>query len=238
MMRYEDYLALDGLLAAQKPTSKVDDEMLFIVVHQVHELWLKLMLHEIGHVGRVFQFESATLECVGSVNLGLRRSVMILGSMCEALEVLATMPRESFFGFRENLGSASGAQSQQFAELERLVRPGVPPHRFPGSLARAADVVTDELLSKPEVEWDWARDGQAPLALLALDEGLQHWKARHVEMVASMLGALPGTGGTAGVAHLKGRALAPYFPELRKAAVAVGLVPDHTPDVGLKENAR
>ena len=113
---YSTYLRIDDLLALQQPlTPGAHDEMLFIVVHQVYELWFKLILHELDAV-------AAALDG-GHVHRAvapLRRAVGVEHLLIEQLLVLETMSPDGFMRFRDPLAPASGFQSTQFREIEAL----------------------------------------------------------------------------------------------------------------------
>lgn len=114
-VRYETYLQLEKLLSAQQPISKTPqhDEMLFIIQHQVAELWFKLILHELD----------AAMECLRQDQLP--RSIKILNrvkqvqhQLINQWSVLATLTPTEYSAFRDVLGSASGFQSPQYRLLE------------------------------------------------------------------------------------------------------------------------
>jgi tryptophan 2,3-dioxygenase len=110
---YASYLALDDVLGAQRPRSEEHDEMLFIVIHQVYELWFKQLLHEVLHLqGRLEGGEGP--RALGTV----RRILTILKTVVAQIDVLETMTPRQFASFRERLDAASGFQSAQFRELE------------------------------------------------------------------------------------------------------------------------
>jgi len=112
-MTYADYLALDQLLTAQKPLSDLHDEMLFIVIHQTKELWLKQMIHELDlAIGLVDQDHYAPAYKAMS-RIGRIQSVMTL-----SWDVLSTLTPVDYMKFRHVLGTSSGFQSAQFRELE------------------------------------------------------------------------------------------------------------------------
>ncbi len=110
---YGEYLHLDALLGAQQPRSTDHDEMLFIVVHQASELWMKLALHElttvIGHLRR-----DELLPCFTT----LTRIGHIQQQMMQAWDVLATLTPFDYARFRNQLGRSSGFQSWQYRLLE------------------------------------------------------------------------------------------------------------------------
>jgi tryptophan 2,3-dioxygenase len=115
-LTYSSYLALDEILAAQRPRSGEHDELLFIVIHQVYELWFKQLLHELAYM-------QARLERnEGSRALAtVRRILTILKTIVAQIDVLETMTPSQFATFRSRLESASGFQSGQFRELEAVL---------------------------------------------------------------------------------------------------------------------
>jgi tryptophan 2,3-dioxygenase len=115
-LTYTSYLALDEVLGAQRPRSDEHDEMLFIVVHQVYELWFKELLHELAHLQRLLE------EGSGSQALGtFKRILTILKLVVAQLDVIETLQPTQFLSFRDRLESASGFQSAQFRELEAVL---------------------------------------------------------------------------------------------------------------------
>jgi len=134
---YGTYLGLDRLLDLQHPRSSPPehDEMLFIVIHQVYELWFKLLLHEIEKVNRDFSGN----ELHGAIHT-LKRCRTVLKTLVGQMDILETMTPMSFSSFRERLESASGFQSVQFREFEFLLgykRPEMLRFVREGSAARA-----------------------------------------------------------------------------------------------------
>lgn len=118
MTTYGDYLKIDELLGLQLVRSEPaeHDEMLFIIIHQVYELWFKIILHEFDAVG-------THLEANRSAEAahGLKRARMVLKTLVSQLDVLETMTPLGFLSFRDRLESSSGFQSAQFRELEFLL---------------------------------------------------------------------------------------------------------------------
>ena len=115
-MTYAGYLDLDVLLSAQKPLSDQHDEMLFVVIHQTKELWLKQMLHEVAL--------AQALVRVGDLvpaYKSLARISRIQAVMTQSWDVLATMTPADYLNFREVLGSSSGFQSDQFRRFEAML---------------------------------------------------------------------------------------------------------------------
>ena len=112
---YANYLHLDRLLGAQAPLSEgpEHDEMLFIVIHQVYELWFKQILHETGRLQTDLE---AGRGPQGFASLGRVRT--ILKTLVSQVDILETMTPLSFLSFRSRLEAASGFQSVQFREVE------------------------------------------------------------------------------------------------------------------------
>ena len=114
-LTYTDYLKLEELLELQQPRSKPPehDAMLFIVIHQVYELWFKLLLHELDKIKHDFSND----DLYGAIHT-LKRSRTVMKTLVAQLDVLETMTPMSFNSFRDRLETASGFQSTQFRELE------------------------------------------------------------------------------------------------------------------------
>jgi tryptophan 2,3-dioxygenase len=134
---YGSYLKIDELLSLQQPRSPGEhDEMLFIIIHQVYELWFKELLHEFDHVMRLLEADEPHRS-----QHTLKRILTILKVMVAQLDILETMTPLEFLSFRERLDAASGFQSDQFRQIEFLlgVKSEDAMQRFPdGSRARAA----------------------------------------------------------------------------------------------------
>ena len=112
---YESYLHVDALLSLQQPRSEgpEHDEMLFIVVHQVYELWFKELLHELDRVVTLLQNDEPH-----RAQHTLRRILTILKVLVAQLDILETMTPLEFLSFRARLEAASGFESNQFRQLE------------------------------------------------------------------------------------------------------------------------
>jgi tryptophan 2,3-dioxygenase len=209
-LTYSAYLALDELLGAQRPRSDEHDELLFIVIHQVYELWFKQLLHELAHLQRCLE------DGDGAHALHtLRRVLTILKVAVAQIDVLETMTPRQFLSFRDRLDAASGFQSAQFRELEAVLG------------RRDADVVAHYPAGQgypvpsPEVQEvllavyrDDAQAAQIAERLVDVDEGVQEWRYRHATMVERTIGAKPGTGGSPGTAYLRTTLSRPAFPDL------------------------
>jgi len=112
-MSYGDYLGLNRLLSAQKPRSRAHDEMLFLVIHQSSELWIKLCLHEV----------SAAIRHIRADDLGpafkmMSRVARVQVQLIQSWEILSTMTPFDYASFRGSLGKSSGFQSFQYRMLE------------------------------------------------------------------------------------------------------------------------
>jgi tryptophan 2,3-dioxygenase len=137
-LTYVSYLKLDRLLELQEPVSDPEqhDETLFIVIHQVYELWFKLLLHEIDRIKRDFSAND-----LYSAIAGFKRIRTVMKTLVGQLDILETMTPVSFAAFRDRLETASGFQSAQYREIEFVMgfkRPEAVSVHPPGSPAREA----------------------------------------------------------------------------------------------------
>jgi tryptophan 2,3-dioxygenase len=135
---YNTYLKVDDLLGLQQPRSDgpEHDELLFIVIHQVYELWFKEILHELDRVRALLDVNDAA-----RAQHTLKRILTILKVLVAQLDILETMTPLEFQSFRQRLEQASGFQSDQFRQLEFVLgrRSQAAIDRFPpNSRARAA----------------------------------------------------------------------------------------------------
>jgi tryptophan 2,3-dioxygenase len=112
-MSYGDYLQLDTLLSAQKPLSESHDEILFIIIHQASELWMKLTLHELGAARRLIIAD----DLQGTFK-HLARVSRIQSQLIQSWDVLSTMTPSDYSNFRKALGQSSGFQSLQYRLIE------------------------------------------------------------------------------------------------------------------------
>jgi tryptophan 2,3-dioxygenase len=117
-LSYTSYLAVDELLNLQRPVSEgpEHDEMLFIVIHQVYELWFKQLLHELDAVQRSLEAGDGF-----DASAKMNRIKAILAVCIRQIDVLITMTPLQFGAFRHRLETASGFQSAQFRELEAVL---------------------------------------------------------------------------------------------------------------------
>ncbi len=115
-LTYGRHLQTDQLLSSQVPVSDKPDEMLFIIMHQTMELWIKLMLHEVREA-----IVALRADELGKAGKTLDRTATIMRHMIHSWEVLATLSPHDFLTFRGFLRKASGFQSHQYRELEFLL---------------------------------------------------------------------------------------------------------------------
>jgi tryptophan 2,3-dioxygenase len=242
-LTYGSYLRVAELLDQQHLESDppAHDELLFITVHQVYELWFKQLLHEL----------TAAREEMFSGDLWrarhlLARVVAIEDVLVRQIAILETMTPQDFLVFRDRLAPASGFQSVQFRELEFLSGAKDPGYleRFRG-LSDAERARLQRRLDEPSL-WeaflhvvrraglpaDTDEQTTASLLTVAGDRGtygevwelaerlLDHdansamWRSRHVLMVERQIGTKSGTGGSSGSPYLRSRLGLHYFPIL------------------------
>ena len=115
-MTYGQYLTLDSLLSAQHPVSDHHDELLFIIIHQTKELWLKQIVHELR-----LALDLVRADKLVEVHKNLSRVSRIQAVMTLSWDVLATLTPTDYMTFRSVLGTSSGFQSAQFRQVEYLL---------------------------------------------------------------------------------------------------------------------
>ncbi len=169
---YADYLQLNKLLSSQSPQSAglehpAHDEMLFIIVHQVYELWFKQILHELDSVIGVFGQEYVDEKQIGIAVARLHRITEIQKLLIDQMNVLETMTALDFLEFRDLLYPASGFQSYQFRLLENKL--GLQPEQ---RLLYNKEVYYAHL--KDEHQGTIKQSEQAP----SLFSGVEHWLER------------------------------------------------------------
>ncbi|MBS0332015.1 MAG: tryptophan 2,3-dioxygenase [Proteobacteria bacterium] len=145
-MDYGDYLKLAAVRSAHAPLTGEHDELLFIVIHQATELWLKLAIHELIAARR-----DLAADDLRPAFKGLSRVARIQAGMIQAWEILATMTPADYAHFRDRLGSSSGFQSGQYRQLEFLLGAKDARHlqsHPEGSAQRAA---LEDLLAQPSL---------------------------------------------------------------------------------------
>lgn len=237
---YAEYLSLDQLLSAQHPRSDLHDEMLFVIIHQTKELWLKQMLHEVALAVALIRTDRFAEAYKALSRVSRIQSVMTL-----SWDVLATLTPVDYSAFRHVLGTSSGFQSAQFRELE--YRLGIKDLRFLNHYEGGSEghARLRAALDEPSL-WDEATaalgragfttgdDTQTAAAWLAvyrdsethfelyqlaeklvdIDDALATWRHKHLLTVERIIGLKPGTGGSAGAAYLASTLAKRAFPML------------------------
>lgn len=233
MATYSSYLRIPELLSCQQPQTEAHDELLFITIHQAHEVWFKLVLHELTDA-RDALVAADVLRCCQR----LRRSSATFRVLTHQWEVLDTMRPSGYLEFRYALEGGSGFQSSQFREIEFLCSGGDAGYldspwlsegererlvaRTSAPTIRAAYLALLETagLDVPAVIAN--ASGRADLeelseCLVELDTSVAAWRTRHSIAVERQIGHKRGTGGSAGTSYLREVATNRYFPELWRA---------------------
>lgn len=234
---YAEYLALSELLQAQQPMSDHPDELHFIIIHQVHELWFKLAIHYLERVRQALDADQIleASRLLGQVN-GMFENAHL------TTQHLHSLPPLAFHRFRSLLAPGSGLQSYQFREIEFLC--GLRDERHVKWVERV-------LPTQPEYQQVWARLEQASIreafhallerlnipdaaavygapeqysdvyqlcdALSVLDQRIVDWRFSHIQLVERTIGT--GVAGTGGTMHdyLRSTLDRRLFPELWEA---------------------
>lgn len=123
---YWDYIKVEELLALQggleaDDSSLSNDEVLFIAVHQIDELWLKLVLRELAAARDCFAQEPVPEQALASAARGLRRMALLMQNLAQHFSVMETLTTRDYLAFRDKLTPASGFQSAQLREIEILM---------------------------------------------------------------------------------------------------------------------
>jgi tryptophan 2,3-dioxygenase len=242
-LSYGTYLKVPELLSLQQLLSvpPQHDELLFIIVHQVYELWFKQLLHELREILHALDRD----DPLGAHRL-LGRCIEIQRVLIAQIKVLETMTPNDFLQFRDRLMPASGFQSAQFRSIEFVCglkdrahlahQPaGSAEHamlteylqgptlgeRFYALLRRRGFALPDSadarigelarLYTEPRAHYDLHLLAEA---LVEFDQMFSLWRLHHITMVERMIGAKPGTGGSEGVGYLRGTLGRKFFPEL------------------------
>lgn len=230
-LSYGSYLKVPELLSLQQRLSEEHDELLFIVAHQVYELWFKVVLFELEAAR-----DRMDADDLFFARHHLRRVHAIEKLLVEQIEVLETMSPQDFLAFRSQLAPASGFQSVQFREIEFLsglkepkyvARLEVTPEEGRRLKKRLEEPTLDDAFralvkrrgspSLLEIFRDRERYGDLfdlAEALLDHDEAFAHWRARHVLMVERQIGGKTGTGGSTGAQYLRTTLDKRFYPEL------------------------
>jgi tryptophan 2,3-dioxygenase len=243
MLTYRTYLRLPELLQLQSPVGPASggDERLFIVVHQVYELWFMLLLDALEEVrGRLLARE------LPGASRRLARVISLQRLLLGQVELIETMSPSQFAAFRDDLGSASGFQSAQYREVEYLSGAKDPAYlRRARWLSAGERARLSRRLAEPSV-WDGylaalrscglsadspeqivasvaaiAADERAYGNLCTIAEDLRTydalaaaWRLRHAQLAERYIGTADGTGGSRGAAYLRDRIDRRFFPLL------------------------
>lgn len=242
-LTYSGYLKISELLQLQSLLSKPEahDEMLFIIIHQVYELWFKQLLHELDAISRCLN-HGETLDA----HRLLRRCIEIERVLIAQISVLETMTPVDFLDFRDNLMPASGFQSAQFREIEflgGLKNSGYLKNFEKNSkgwkqlkkrlnalslwesflnllIRKGFSITKNRELQAQELKKIYEQADQhydlflLTESLIEFDELFSRWRLIHVQMVERMIGSKTGTGGTEGVGYLKSTLEKKFFPQL------------------------
>lgn len=233
-MHYREYLELDVLLSLQHPRVPAEQphrvwaaEHFFIVGHQCCELWLSQVLLDL---------DSAT-DALTAPNIAgelalehLSRVAHVFGVLYDQIVILDRLPSHCFARFRPYLGSASGAQSTQFRELDRrlgVVSAGSPIER---AFLNAVTASGLELADICRTELAAGVLHRIIDTLLDIAQNYWRWKIAHLSLVSRLLGDMGGTAGTTGAAYLTQHVQLP-FPQLRHARKLADFpeLEEHTP---------
>jgi tryptophan 2,3-dioxygenase len=239
---YADYLKLDQLLSAQQPLSELHDEMLFIVIHQTKELWMKELLHELRLAVALVGEDRFAEAYKAMARISRIQAVMTL-----SWDVLSTLTPVDYLKFRDVLGTSSGFQSVQFREIEfrlGLKNPAFLEQYPEGSadharlqaaldepslreaavaaLERAGFDVGDGSVEALAAAWlqiyrdaeRWFELYELAEKLVDIDDALASWRHKHVLTVERIIGNKRGTGGSAGAPYLRSTLDKRVFPEL------------------------
>jgi tryptophan 2,3-dioxygenase len=242
-LSYASYLRLPELLSQQVVVADppAHDELLFITIHQVYELWFAQCLHELTHAR-----DAMLTGDPFTARKALSRVQVIQRVLIEQVAILETMTPQDFLAFRASLAPASSFQSVQFRELEFLAGARDPSYlERMGQASPTERARLERRLSEPSL-WDAyvallaahglavasederreallavARDRASYAELWELAEAMiehdaqsSRWRSRHVDMVERQIGTKSGTGGSSGAPYLRSRLALRYFPEL------------------------
>lgn len=229
---YPTYLDLEALLALQRPQSQPQhpDELLFIVVHQVSELWFKVLLHEFDTlIARLGEGDPQ-----GAL-FSMQRVNTLVELVTHELSALDTLPPQRFAQFRGFLGTSSGSQSAQFRAIEAAS--GMRDAHFMSALKEQGELppLVARAIARPTLQslflgllekqgatldavYGDPKHGLLLMlaeAFLAYDQGFARWRFLHVQLVERIIGPdTGGTGGTLGARYLQKTVSQRFFPEL------------------------
>ncbi len=205
---YERYLRVPELLELQKAEAARthEDELLFQVVHQVEELWMKAADDEVTRLVTALERD----ECEAA-RQGLHRVYLLEQLMGEQLRMLETMAPVAYFAIRHGLGQGSGLESPGFNRLIQACKRIA--EAFGGACERRG-VTVEQLVVAPSTDralWSVAE------AMIDVDEAFQHFRYRHLMLVKRIIGAAtPSLKGNP-IELLEGNAKKQFFPLLWKA---------------------
>ena len=190
-VNYQNYLELSDVLKAVKPISDEHSETLFIVAHQTTELWFKVLIKELNWIIEVpvrdtQEYQSKLdprLHPHYSPLIRFKRIIKIFEHLSTLWLILTTLTPEEYEHFRGKLGTASGQQSRQYKEVERL-------------------------LKQLPKRWGYKYKDN----LLDIENAFKKWQFAHMKTVERIIGSKAGTGGTTGVEYLKTKVDTPLFP--------------------------
>jgi len=206
------------------------DVLFFVAVHQVSELWFKVIIHELE-----LTRSAITVDDLDEAAYHLERVASIGNALVEQVATLGTLSPARFAVIRSCLGTASGYQSAQFRQLEFLSGLKDPGYLELHGITEAERSELARRLAEPSVldafEALCARRGAHDLAaiarndddhaltrlverLLDYDESIARWRARHALMVERIMGYRTGTGGSAGADYLYSTTRKRFFPRL------------------------
>lgn len=240
-LNYTRHIQTDALLSSQKMISPHPEEMLFVIIHQVYELWFKQLLHDTART-----IEHLEKNELAQATWLVQRMVRILQVGDKQLGVLEMLPFADFQEFRPYLESSSGLQSRQFREFEVMAGlcetagegyinwveslwPGLST-AYPVTLHSAFINVLKRtnlsLLDIYQSRWEHFQLFSLCEACLEIDRWLITWRQNHIKMVSRMIGGRSaGTGGTFVEKYLEPTTKYRFFPELwevRHEATAQG----------------
>ena len=182
---YSTYLKLDELLSLQEPRPGVleHDETLFVIIHQIYELWFKEVLHEFDYLQKLLRANNTPLA-----GATLKRILTILKTLVAQIDVLETITPLNFLAFRDRLESGSGFQSHQFREIEFILgKKGRPSfERYPEGSEHRRRV--EQRFSQPTL-WDAflhylaANKYPVPKGLLDRDHSAAHELSPEVQRI-------------------------------------------------------
>ncbi len=218
-LTYQSYLQLDRILAAQAPVapaslgdSIIAAEQFFIVVHQAFELWFKQVLTDFDCAREALTVEPRDAERALD---HLQRVAAIERLLIQQMVLFDHLSLRSFLAFRPYLGTASGSESRQWREVQRVL--GLRSQGASPVYQALVDAVAAAGMTMADVYRDPSGAGVLyRLAEALLDISNLFWQltAAHVQVAERAIGDRPGTGGTSGVPYLRETLQVKAFPEL------------------------